>query len=242
MTEQKVAIVTGGSRGIGKACAVELAKDGFTVIVNYAGNQQAADETVALIQSNGGNAKAMKFDVANKEEVNASIEAIFAEFGRIDVLVNNAGITRDNLIIRMSNDEWEKVIQTNLSSIFYVTKPVAKIMMKQRIGCIINMSSIVGVFGNAGQINYAAAKAGVIGVTKSLAKELGSRNIRVNAIAPGFIKTDMTKDLDTDTLAQAIPLKRCGEAEDIAKTVKFLASDAPYITGQVIGIDGGLTI
>ena len=238
--DKKVAIVTGASRGIGKACALELAKDGYTVIINYTSNPEKAEEVVNEIKENGGCAKSSKFDVSNKEEVQTAIDGIFTEFGRIDVLVNNAGITRDNLIIRMSDEEWENVIRVNLNSAFYVTKPVAKIMMKQRQGCIINMSSIAGVCGNAGQSNYSASKAGVIGFTKSLAKELASRNIRVNAIAPGLIQTDMTKDLDTSKIAEAIPLKRAGEPSDIAKTVRFLASDAPYITGQVIGVDGGL--
>jgi 3-oxoacyl-[acyl-carrier protein] reductase len=239
---RKVAIVTGASRGIGKACALELANDGYTIIVNYTSNPDSAEQVVNEIIASGGYAKKMKFDVSNKDEVKPAIEEVFNEFGRIDVLVNNAGITKDNLLIRMSDDEWEKVININLNSAFYVTKPVAKIMMKQRFGCIINMASVVGVFGNAGQSNYAASKAGMIGFTKSLAKELAPRGIRVNAIAPGFIQTDMTKELDTSKIAEAIPLKKLGQASDIAKTVKFLASDAPYITGQVIGVDGGLVI
>ncbi|MFA6990002.1 MAG: 3-oxoacyl-[acyl-carrier-protein] reductase [Candidatus Gastranaerophilaceae bacterium] len=242
--DKKIAIITGSSRGIGKACALELAKDGYTIIINYpfSAEETNAEEVVSEIKSAGGNAKSLKFDVSNNDEVQAAIDAIFSEFGRIDVLVNNAGITKDNLIIRMSPEEWENVIKINLNSAFYVTKPVAKIMMKQRYGCIINMASIVGIFGNAGQSNYSASKAGVIGFTKSLAKELAPRNIRVNAIAPGFIQTDMTKDLDTSKLSEAVPLKRLGQVSDIAKTIKFLVSDAPYITGQVIGVDGGLVI
>jgi len=239
---KKVALVTGGSRGIGKACALELAKEGFTVIVNYAGNDEAAKATVEEIKSLGVEAKAMKFDVSNSEAVKAAIDEIANEFGRIDVLVNNAGITRDNLLIRMSDEDWDKVISTNLSSAFYVTKPVAKIMMKQRSGAIINMTSVVGLYGNAGQVNYSSAKAGMIGFTKTLAKELASRGITVNAIAPGFIDTDMTHGLDKDKIAEHIPLKRLGKPEDVAAAVKFFAVSAPYITGQVLGIDGGLVV
>ncbi len=242
MTDKKVALVTGASRGIGKACALELAKAGYDVVVNYAGNEQAAIDTVSEIKSHGVESKAVKFDVSNQEEVNSAIEQIISDFGKVDVLVNNAGITRDGLFIRMNSEAWEAVINTNLNSAFYVTQPISKIMMKQRSGCIINMSSIAGVFGNAGQANYAAAKAGMIGLTKALAKELASRGIRVNAIAPGFIQTDMTKDLNTEKIVEAIPMKKLGTPEDIAKAVKFLAEDAPYITGQVIGIDGGLVI
>lgn len=239
---QKVALVTGGSRGIGRACAIELANAGYDVVINYAGNETAANETVAEIKKTGRDAIALKFDVSNQEAVNEAIEKIMAKFGRIDVLLNNAGITRDNLFIRMNKDAWCDVINTNLSSMYYVTQPVSKVMIKQRSGCIINMASISGVCGNAGQANYSAAKAGVIGLTKSLAKELASRNIRVNAIAPGFIQTDMTKDLNTEKIIEHIPLKKLGTPSDISKLVKFLAEDAPYITAQVIGVDGGLVI
>lgn len=243
MSEKKVAIITGASRGIGKACALELAKAGYDVAVTYAGNDEAAQKTVAEIKALGTDAKSYKFDVANQAECETSIAKILEDFGKVDVLVNNAGITRDGLFMRMSAENWNAVIDTNLNSAFYVTNPIAKVMIKQRTGCIINMSSIVGVMGNAGQANYSAAKAGMIGFTKSLAKELGSRNIRVNAIAPGFIETDMTKDLPSlDKIAEAIPLKKLGQVEDIAKAVKFLAEDAPYITGQVLGVDGGLVV
>lgn len=242
MSEKKVALVTGASRGIGKACAIELAKAGFDVAINYAGNEEAANATVNEIKALGVNAKAFQFDVSNKELVESSIAQIVAEFGQIDVLINNAGITRDGLFIRMNSEAWEAVINTNLNSAYYVTHPVSKIMIKQRSGCIINMSSIAGVYGNAGQANYAAAKAGMIGFTKALAKELASRGIRVNAIAPGFIQTDMTKDLNTEKIVEVIPLKALGTPEDIAKTAKFLAVDGTYITGQVIGVDGGLVI
>lgn len=242
MSEKKVALITGASRGIGKACAIELAKAGFDVVINYAGNADAANATVNEIKALGVNAKAFQFDVSNKELVESSIAKIIEEFGRIDVLINNAGITRDGLFIRMNSEAWEAVINTNLNSAYYVTNPVSKLMIKQRSGCIINMSSIAGVYGNAGQANYAAAKAGMIGFTKALAKELAARGIRVNAIAPGFIQTDMTKDLNTEKIVEAIPLKTLGTPEDIAKTAKFLAVDGSYITGQVIGVDGGLVI
>lgn len=239
---EKLALVTGGSRGIGKACALELARAGYDIAINYAGNEEAANKTVEEIKALGVEAAAYKFDVSNAEQVNAGIAEIVEKFGRIDVLVNNAGITRDGLFMRMSEENWNAVINTNLSSAFYVSQPVVKVMMKQRSGAIVNMASVVGVSGNAGQANYSAAKAGLIGLTKTLAKELGSRGIRVNAVAPGFINTDMTKDLDTSKFLDFIPLKRLGEVEDIAKTVKFLAADADYITGQVIEVDGGLII
>lgn len=242
MTDRKLALVTGGSRGIGKACALELARAGYDIVINYAGNEEAANKTVEEIKALGMNAKAKKFDVSNKEAAENAVNEIFDEFKRIDVLVNNAGITRDNLFMRMKEDEWLSVINTNLNSAYFVTHPVSKIMIKQRSGAIVNMASVSGVFGNAGQANYSAAKAGMIGFTKSLAKELASRNIRVNAVAPGFIQTDMTKDLPVDKIVERIPLKTLGQPEDIAKTVKFLAADATYITGQVIGVDGGLVI
>ena len=239
---EKLALVTGASRGIGKACALELAKAGYDIIVNYAGNAEAAEKTVQEIKALGVDAAAYKFDVSNKEEVDKSIAEIIEKYGRIDVLVNNAGITRDGLFMRMSEENWNAVINTNLSSAFFVSQPVVKIMMKQRSGAIVNMASVVGVSGNAGQANYSAAKAGLIGLTKTLAKELGSRGIRVNAVAPGFINTDMTKDLDTSKFTEFIPLKRLGEPEDIAKVVKFLAVDADYVTGQLLEVDGGLII
>ena len=239
---EKLALVTGASRGIGKACAIELAKAGYDIAVNYAGNVEAANKTVEELKALGVEAEAFKFDVSNQEAAAKGVEEVLAKFGRIDVLVNNAGITRDGLFMRMSAENWDAVINTNLSSAFYVSQPVVKVMMKQRSGAIVNMSSVVGVSGNAGQANYSAAKAGLIGLTKTLAKELGSRGIRVNAIAPGFINTDMTKDLDTSKFTDFIPLKRLGEPEDIAKAVKFLAVDAEYVTGQVLEVDGGLII
>ena len=242
MEDKKVALVTGGSRGIGKACAIELAKAGCDVIINYAGNEEAANKTVEELKALGSNAKAMKFDVSNQELVENAIKEIMDEYKRIDILVNNAGITRDGLFMRMNAQNWLDVINTNLNGAYYVSNPVAKIMIKQRSGAIVNMASISGIYGNAGQANYSTAKAGLIGMTKALAKELASRNIRVNAVAPGFIQTDMTKDLPQEQIVERIPLKRLGEPEDIAKTVKFLALDTTYITGQVIGVDGGLVI
>ena len=242
MSDNKVALVTGGSRGIGKACALELAKAGFGIAISYAGNDEAASNTISELNNLGIKAKSYKFNVADKVACSSAVQQILNDFGSLHVLVNNAGITRDGLFMRMSSDNWDDVINTNLNSAFYMTSSVIKTMIKQREGCIINMSSIVGIMGNAGQTNYSAAKAGLIGFTKSLAKELGSRNIRVNAIAPGFVQTDMTKNLDTDKITEHIPLKRLGQPDDIAKTVKFLAVDASYITGQVIGVDGGLVV
>jgi len=243
MTSEKLALVTGGSRGIGKAIALKLAKEGYDIVINYAGNTQAANQTVEEIKALGVSGEAYKFDVSNSTEVNENIAKIIEKYGRIDILVNNAGITRDDLFIRMDEDKWLSVINTNLNSAYYVTKPVVKLMMKQRFGAIVNTTSVVGVYGNAGQANYSSAKAGLIGFTKSLAKELGARNIRVNAVAPGFISTDMTKDLaNTEEYLKLISLKRFGTAEDVASAVKFLAVDATYITGQVLEVDGGMII
>lgn len=239
---EKLALVTGGSRGIGAAVAKELASAGYDVVITYAGNEEAANKTVEEIKTLGVEAAAYKFDVSNNEETVKVVSEILEKYGRVDVLVNNAGITRDGLFMRMNKDNWDAVINTNLSGVYNVAQPVVKVMMKQRSGVIINMASIVGVYGNAGQANYAAAKAGIIGFTKSLAKELASRNIRVNAIAPGFISTDMTKGLDAEKITEHIPLKRLGQPEDIAKTVKFLCDEGTYITGQVIQVDGGLTV
>ena len=239
---EKLALVTGGSRGIGKACALALAKEGYDVVINYAGNEEAANKTVNEIKELGVESEAYKFDISDNIATTETINKIIEKYGRIDVLVNNAGITGDGLFMRMSKDNWDAVINTNLTGAYNVTQPVIKVMMKQRSGSIVNMASIVGVYGNAGQANYAAAKAGLIGFTKSLAKELASRNIRVNAVAPGFIQTDMTKDLDSEKITEHIPLKRLGTADDIADAVKFLATGTSYVTGQVLQVDGGLTI
>ncbi len=242
MSEKKVALITGASQGIGKVTAIKLASCGYDIAINYIGREDDAKEVKKECEAFGVEAEIFEFDVTNVEAVNAGVEAIHKRFGRIDVLVNNAGITKDGLFLRMTPDQWNAVININLTGAYNVTHPVVKIMMKQRIGSIINMSSIVGVMGNAGQANYSASKAGLIGFTKSLAKELGSRNIRVNAVAPGFIKTAMTEGLDNNEIYQHIPLRRMGEAEDIATVIKFLAEDATYVTGQVIGVDGGLVV
>lgn len=244
MLKDKVAIVTGASRGIGRAVAIKLASYGAKVVVNYCGSKEKAEEVVALIIENGGTALAYQGDVTNSEVVKQMFEDVIKEFGSIDILVNNAGITRDNLIMKMTDEEFDSVIDTNLKGVYYCLKQVSRIMLKQKSGRIINMSSVIGIIGNAGQVNYAAAKAGIIGMTKSLAKELGSRGITVNAIAPGFIKSDMTDKLSDSVKEGAlsqIPLKRFGEVEDIAEAVAFLASDkAGYITGQTLRIDGGM--
>ncbi|MGY4794400.1 3-oxoacyl-[acyl-carrier-protein] reductase [Lysinibacillus sp. FSL K6-0057] len=244
--EGKVAVVTGASRGIGRAIALKLADEGAKVVVNYSGSQAKAEEVVAMIQENGGEAIAVQASVSKTEEVTALMDAAVKTFGSLDILVNNAGITRDNLIMRMKEDEWDDVLDTNLKGVFLCTKAVTRQMMKQRAGRIINISSIVGVAGNAGQANYVAAKAGVIGLTKTTAKELASRHILVNAIAPGFIETEMTEQLPEDIkqgMLTQIPLAKLGQPEDIAKAVAFLASDdANYMTGQTLHIDGGMVM
>lgn len=246
MLNGKVALVTGASRGIGRDIALNFAKNGAKVIVNYAGNDEAANETVSMINAAGGEAVAMKCAVENFEEVSTMIEKIMNDFGSIDILVNNAGITRDNLIVKMKEEDFDRVIDVNLKGCFNTIRNVSKIMMKQRSGKIINISSISGVFGNAGQLNYCAAKAGIIGMTKSAAKELAARNITVNAIAPGFIDTDMTKVLSDEVkenLMKQIPLKKLGSVSDISNTAVFLASEgANYITGQVINVNGGMAM
>lgn len=246
MLTNKVALVTGGSRGIGRAIAIALAGKGAKVAVNYAGREDAANETVSMIQKNGGEAIAIQANVANYEEVERMVKRVIETFGSLDILVNNAGITRDNLILRMKEADWDDVINTNLKGVFNCTKAVMRQMMKQRSGRIINISSVVGVAGNAGQANYVAAKAGVIGLTKTTAKELASRNITVNAIAPGFIETEMTDQLSDDLkqeMLKQIPLGSFGQPEDVANVVAFLASDASrYITGQTIHVDGGMVM
>ncbi len=242
----KVAIVTGASRGIGRAIALKFAQAGVKVVINYAGNLTAAEEVLESIVCLQGEALIVQGDVSKTADVDNLIKQTVERFGRIDILVNNAGITRDNLLMRMKEDDWDVVLNTNLKGVFYCTKAVAKIMMKQRYGKIINMTSVVGLTGNAGQANYAAAKAGVIGFTKSMAKELASRNINVNAIAPGFIDTDMTQGL-TDQVKTAmvanIPLTRLGQADDVGNAALFLASDfSSYITGQTLHVDGGMVM
>lgn len=246
LLDGKVALVTGGSRGIGRAIAVALAREGAKLAINFAGNEKAAEETKALVEQAGSEAILLKADVSDRDADAALIDTVIKTYGKIDILVNNAGITRDSLMFRMKEDDFDAVIDTNLRSVFYLTKAAAKSMMKKRTGRIINMSSVVGLTGNAGQVNYAAAKAGVLGITKSAAKELASRGITVNAVAPGFIETDMTdvlSDTVKESLLHEIPLKRMGEPKDVANAVLFLASDqSAYITGQVIHVDGGLVM
>ena len=240
----KTAIVTGGSRGIGRAAAIELSKMGMNVAIIYHGNQAKAEETVAACKENGVDAIAIQCDVKLKDDVEVAIENIHETFGTVDVLVNNAGITKDGLLLRMSEEDFDAVLDTNLKGCFLFSKACAAIMMKQRSGKIINIASIVGIQGNACQANYAASKAGIIGFTKSLAKELGSRGINVNAVAPGFVETDMTdvlSDKVKESLMNLIPLKRTAKPEDIANAIAFLASEkADYITGQVLTVDGGM--
>ena len=246
MLEEKIAVVTGASRGIGRAIAKELALKGAFVIVNYNGSKQAADETVNEITQAGGKAVGVQCNVADAAECEAFINNIISEYGRIDILVNNAGITRDNLLMKMSEEEFDAVIDTNLKGAFNCIKHVSRQMLKQKGGSIINISSVSGVMGNAGQANYCASKAGVIGLTKSVAREIGSRGITVNAIAPGFIDTEMTAVLPDDVkkaMGEQIPLKRFGTTEDVAQAAVFLASDrAAYITGQVLCVDGGMAM
>ena len=246
LLDGKTALVTGASRGIGRAIALCLAAEGARVAINYAGNVKAAEEVKAAIEAAGGTAILCQADIADSSAVEAMVANVVKEFGTIDILVNNAGITRDALLMRMKDEDFAKVLDTNLKGVFYCTKAVSKLMMKKRSGRIVNMASVVGLVGNAGQTNYAAAKAGVIGFSKSAAKELASRGITVNVVAPGFIGTDMTAGLPEsvkEKMLTDIPLGRMGEPEDVASAVLFLASDqASYITGQVVNVDGGMVM
>ncbi|MDB9488770.1 3-oxoacyl-[acyl-carrier-protein] reductase [Dolichospermum circinale CS-537/01] len=244
LLKDQVAIVTGASRGIGKAIALQLAFEGAKVVVNYASSSTAADQVVAEITAAGGEAVAIQGDVSQENQVDTLIKTTLEKFQRVDILVNNAGITRDTLLLRMKLEEWQAVIDINLTGVFLCTKAVSKIMLKQRSGRIINIASVAGQMGNPGQANYSAAKAGVIGFTKTVAKELSSRGITVNAVAPGFIITDMTSDIKAEGILQYIPLGRFGQPEEIAGMVRFLASDpaAAYITGQVFNVDGGMVM
>ncbi|WP_425756797.1 3-oxoacyl-[acyl-carrier-protein] reductase [Ihubacter sp. rT4E-8] len=240
----KTAIVTGGSRGIGRAVCLEFARRGANLVINYAGNQAAAQETVAACQAFGVSVLALQGDVAEEADCARIATAACETFGSIDILVNNAGITRDNLLMRMSEDDFDAVIRTNLKGSFLMMKAVSRQMMKQRYGRIVNVSSVVGLSGNAGQVNYAASKAGVVGMTKSFAKEVASRGITVNAVAPGFIETDMTAKMTEAAVkaaAASIPAGRMGTPEDVAAAAAFLASqEAAYVTGQVLAVDGGM--
>ena len=246
MDEKKTVFVTGGSRGIGKEVALKFAENGYDVILNYVSDKTDVDGLTKELKDKGAESLILKADVSNAEEVENVVKQAIEKFGKIDVLVNNAGITKDNLLMRMSEEEFDKVLEINLKGTFIVTKAVTKYMMKKRQGAIINLSSVVGVAGNAGQCNYSASKAGIIGFTKSVAKELASRNIRANAVAPGFIATDMTDVLPEavkENIHNQIPLKRMGTAKEVAELIYFLGSNtSSYITGQVINIDGGMVM
>ncbi|KKJ00946.1 3-oxoacyl-[acyl-carrier-protein] reductase [Prochlorothrix hollandica] len=240
----KVALVTGASRGIGREIALALAAEGAKVVVNYASSSAAADEVVAKIEAAGGEAIALQADVSQEEAVEGLFKAVIDRWNRVDVLVNNAGITRDTLLMRMKTPDWQAVINLNLTGVFLCSRVASKIMLKQKSGRLINIASIVGEIGNPGQANYSAAKGGVIALTKTTAKELAPRGITANAVAPGFIATEMTQDLKADDLLKFIPLGRYGEAAEVAGLVRFLAADpaAAYITGQVINVDGGMVM
>lgn len=242
--QDKTVVVTGGSRGIGKAIALGFAKEGANVVVNYTSSPDRAEEVVEAIRALGSEAEAVKCDVSNADEVKELVKFAEDKFSKVDVLINNAGITRDGLLLRMNEGDWDAVLDTNLKGVFLCTKLFGKKMLKQKSGKIVNISSVVGISGNAGQANYSASKAGVIGFTKSVAKEFASRGINVNAVAPGFIRTEMTDKLSEEVInkySEAIPFKKMGEAEDIAKAVMFLCSeDSKYITGQVLNVDGGM--
>ncbi len=241
---EKTVIVTGGSRGIGRAIALDFAKSGANVVVNYNSNAEKAEGVVKEVEALGAKGLAVQCDVSKQEDVDTLLKSAVDTFGKVDILVNNAGITKDTLILRMKEDDWDRVLDTNLKGTFMTTKVIGKYMLKKKQGRIVNITSVVGIMGNAGQSNYAASKAGVIGFTKSIAKEFASRGITVNAVAPGFISSDMTDVLSDDVKAaysKAIPLGKLGEPEDVANAVKFLCSDmSKYITGQVVQVDGGM--
>ena len=246
MEERKVVLVTGGSRGIGREVAEVYAENGYDVVINYVSDKTDVEGIKKEFEEKGVKCLLVKADVSKAADVDNMVEEAIKQFGKIDVLVNNAGITRDTLLMRMSEEDFDKVIEINLKGTYLVTKAVTKYMMKKRQGSIINLASVVGVVGNAGQTNYAASKAGIIGFTKSVAKELASRNIRANAVAPGFIETDMTSVLSDsvkENISTQIPLKRMGTAREVAEVIYFLGSDkSSYITGQVINIDGGMVM
>ncbi|RYL95372.1 3-oxoacyl-[acyl-carrier-protein] reductase [Sporolactobacillus sp. THM7-4] len=244
--KNKTALVTGASRGIGRAIAIELAREGASVIINYAGSRDRAEETAAEVRALGSDALVFQCDVSDEAAVQEMVKAAVATYGHLDIVVNNAGITRDGLLMRMKEDDWDAVINTNLKGVFLVTKAAIRPMMRQKSGRIINVASVVGILGNAGQANYVAAKAGVIGLTKSTAREVASRGITVNAVAPGFISTEMTDQLPEEIkekMREEIPLQKAGTPEDVARVVKFLASDdSSYMTGQTLSVDGGMAM
>ena len=244
LLQNKVALITGGSRGIGEAIAKRYAEQGASVAFTYRSSEERAKKIEAELQAMGVKAKGYQSDASSYEQAEALVKDVLEEFGQVDILINNAGITRDNLMLRMSEEQWDEVMETNLKSVFNLTKQVIRPMMKNRSGSIINMSSVVGVFGNAGQANYAASKAGIIGFSKSIAKEIGSRGIRCNAVAPGFIETDMTDELDEKTKAAflaSIPMKRLGDPNEVADVCVFLGSDmSKYVSGQTISVCGAL--
>ena len=246
MLTGKVAVVTGARKGIGRAIALKLAQHGASIVINYRSSAKEAEEVIEEIRNSGGKAEMVQGDVSSFEDANSIIKFAVDSFGRLDILVNNSGITNDTLRLRMKEEDFSKVLDVNLKGVFNCTKHASAVMLKQKSGRIINISSVVGLMGNAGQSNYAAAKAGILGFTKSVAKELGTRGITVNAIAPGFIATDMTEVLSDkvkEKLIENVPLKRLGSAEDVANLAAFLASDnASYITGQVINVDGGMVM
>ena len=244
LLENKIALITGGSRGIGEAIAKRFAEEGAAVAFTYHSSEERARKVESELQAAGVKAKAYKSDASSFEQAEALVKAVLEDFGQVDILINNAGITRDNLMLRMDESQWDSVIETNLKSVFNLTKHILRPMLKKRSGSIINMSSVVGVFGNAGQANYAASKAGIIGFSKSIAKEVGSRSIRCNAVAPGFIETDMTHELDEKTkesFLANIPMKRLGQANEVADVCVFLGSDmSKYVSGQTISVCGAL--
>ena len=246
MLEGKITLVTGASRGIGRQIAKTLAAKGAFVIVNYNGSAAKAEEVVKEIQAAGGNGQAVQCNVSDFESCKEMLDAVVKEHGHLDILVNNAGITRDNLLMKMSEEDFDAVIQTNLKGVFNCTRHIARQMLKQKSGHIVNISSVSGVMGNAGQVNYSASKAGVIGLTKAVARELAPRGVRANAVAPGFVETDMTAKLSEKVRAateEQIPLKRMARPEEVAGVVRFLASDAAaYITGEVVRVDGGMAM
>jgi len=244
LLENKIALITGGSRGIGEAIAKRFAAEGAAVAFTYHSSEERAKKVESELQAAGVQAKAYKSDASSYEQAEALVKSVLEDFGQVDILINNAGITRDNLMLRMNESQWDQVIETNLKSVFNLTKHILRPMLKNRSGSIINMSSVVGVFGNAGQANYAASKAGIIGFSKSIAKEVGSRSIRCNAVAPGFIETDMTHELDEKTkesFLANIPMKRLGQANEVADVCVFLGSDmSKYVSGQTISVCGAL--